>query len=89
MNKYIKTLKRKDNKYIIELSDPFEYGKERVTQLEITEPKAKHIRQMPASPKTDDMLKIIGQLCGQPDSAIDELSLRDVAKLTDFFEAFS
>lgn len=86
---YLETLEKKDGKFIIKLDDPIEYGKDVISELEFTEPKAKHMRMMPANPTVSDMLDIIGQLCAQPKSVIDELSLGDLNKATEFFEAFS
>ena len=79
----------KDGKYILILKSSIQHGKESITQLEFIEPKAKHLKMIPASPTTGDMLKVIGSLCSQSDSVIDELSLKDLGKATDFFEAFS
>lgn len=87
--KFLESLEIRDGKYIIKLDDPIEHGKEEIKELELVKPKAKHIRSMPSNPLTGDMLNVIGTLCAQPDSVIDELSLSDLDKATDFFEAFS
>jgi len=86
----IKKLERtQDGKYIIKLSEPINYGKDIFTQLELEQPKAKHIRKFPQNPSVDDILKMVGSLSAQSDSVIDELSLKDVEKVSDFVEAFS
>lgn len=88
-NTILDELELKDGKYILILKNPIQHGKESITQLELIEPKAKHLKMIPASVTTGDMLKVVGALCSQPDSVIDELSLKDLGKATDFFEAFS
>jgi len=85
----VKELKRtEDGKYILPLESPFNYGERKVDSLNLTEPKTKHLRRLPAAPKMDDMLKIVGDLAGEPDSLIDELSMKDGAKAAEFFSAF-
>lgn len=87
---FLKSLKTTDDgKYIIKLSKPVKHGDEFVNQLEAEEPKAKHIRKFPQDPTTDDILKMIGKLTAQPDSVIDELSLKDVEVCSMFIEAFN
>lgn len=81
--------KNSDDKYILPLVNPIKFGPDTIDQFELVEPKAKHIRKMPAEPIVDDILKICADLAGQPDSAIDELSLKDVDNLSTFFEAFN
>lgn len=81
--------KNSEGKYILKLQTPFKYGQREVTQLELSEPKAKHIRKMPSSPIMDDILKICGSLAGEPDSLIDELSLKDCNRLAEFVGAFN
>lgn len=85
----IENLEHKDGKYIIPLSSPVKFGESTISFLEFVEPKAKHIKSMPSNPTTGDMLKVIGALCSQPDSVIDELSFKDLGLATSFFEAFS
>lgn len=87
--KFLESLEQRDGKYIIKLDDPIKHGKEEIKELEFIKPKAKHIRSMPANPLTGDMLTVLGSLCSQSDSVIDELSLSDLDKATSFFEAFS
>lgn len=80
--------KDSDGKYILPLVNPVDFNGE-IKELKLVEPKAKHIRKMPAEPIVDDILKICADLAGQPDSMIDELSLKDVDNLSTFFEAFN
>ncbi len=88
-NNILDELEEKNGKFILKLIKPIEFGSEEITELELIEPKAKHIRKLPANPTTDDVLKIIGQLSNQSDSVIDEISLKDVARLSEFVEVFS
>lgn len=81
--------KNKDGKYILPLSAPVTFGEDTITELLLDEPKAKHIRNLPGDPIVDDVLKICADLAHQPDSVIDELNMKDVGKLTDYFEAFN
>lgn len=81
--------KNKDGKFILPLTSPVSLGDETIKELLLDEPKAKHIRNLPGDPGVDDVLKICADLAHQPDSVIDELNMRDVGKLTSFFEAFS
>lgn len=85
----LKELKQKDGKYILPLSSPIKHGQSEISELELSEPKAKHIRKMPTNPIMDDVLKICGSLAAQPDSVIDELSLKDCNRLAEFFGAFN
>lgn len=82
-------LEQKDGKYILPLSKEINYGQRVVKELHLSEPKAKHIRKMPTNPIMDDVLKICGSLAGEPDSLIDELTLKDCNKLAEFFGAFN
>ena len=81
--------KNSEGKYILPLSQPVDFGDDKITELELDEPKAKHIRNLPGDPLVDDVLKICADLAHQPDSVIDELCMKDVGKLTDYFEAFN
>lgn len=85
----LKELEQKDGKYIMPLSKPIKYGEKQITELHLDEPKAKHIRKMPTNPIMDDVLKICGKLANEPDSLVDELSLKDCNRLAEFFGAFS
>lgn len=86
----LETLKQdKEGKYILPLTKPITFGDEKISELLLDEPKAKHIRSLPGDPLVDDVLKICADLAHQPDSVIDELCMKDVGKLTDFFEAFN
>ena len=78
-----------EGKYILPLSSPIKHGQREVTELHLSELKAKHIRKMPTNPTMDDVLKVCGQLAAEPDSLIDELSLKDCNKLSEYVQAFS
>lgn len=82
-------LEKRGEKYVLPLSKAIQYGKKEVIELLLDEPKAKHIRQMPTSPIMDDVLQVCGKLAGEPDSLIDELSLKDCNNLAEFFGAFN
>lgn len=81
--------KNSDGKYILPLDKPVQFGDDTIKELLLDEPKAKHIRNLPGDPIVDDVLKVCADLAGQPDSVIDELCMKDVSNLTDFFEAFN
>ena len=80
--------KNKDGKYILPLVNPITFGSEVIDHLELMEPKAKHIRKMPAEPIVDDVLKVCADLACRNDAFMDELSLKDVNSLGEFFGAF-
>lgn len=83
-------LKKVDAKWVFPLSEPISRNAtEKITELLLDEPKAKHIRQMPTSPIMDDILQVMGSLAQQPDSVMDELSMRDTNRLGEYFSAFS
>lgn len=79
----------RDGKYVHKLSEPIQFGEEKITEFELQKPKAKHIRSMPQNPGMDAVLKIVGKLAAQPDKVIDELSMEDVNILSEYFSAFS
>tara|TARA_Y100000310_G_scaffold243676_1_gene248265 strand:- start:33636 stop:33917 length:282 start_codon:yes stop_codon:yes gene_type:complete len=85
----LKELKKdKEGKYILPLSTPITWGSAQITELNLEEPKAKHLRGLSGSPNMDEILGVIGKLAGQPDSLIDELSMKDTNKAAEFFAAF-
>lgn len=79
----------KDGKYIYPLLKSIKQGSEVITEFRLDEPRAKHIRNMPANPTTGDSLDIIADLAAQAPSVIDELSLKDLTRLSEFVELFS
>lgn len=86
----LESFERLENgKYLFKLTEKIVQGSKEITEFELFKPKARHMRQMPSNPKTDDILKIIGALAAQPDSVIDELSISDMNSLAEFFGAFS
>ena len=82
-------LEQKDGKYILPLKKPIKHGQREITELQLVEPQAKHIRKMPTKPNMNDVLQACGRLAGEPDSVIDELSLKDCNRLAEFFGAFN
>lgn len=82
-------LEQKNGKYVLPLSKSIKHGEREITELHLEEPKAKHIRKMPTNPIMDDVLKACGKLAAEPDSVIDELSLKDCNNLAEFFGAFN
>ena len=62
----------------IKLIEPISWGSETISELVFQKPKAKHMRDLPASPTTGDILNLSGKLCGQPPMVIDELSITDM-----------
>ncbi len=79
----------RDGKYVHKLSEPIQFGEEKITEFVLQKPKAKHIRSMPQKPGMDAVLKIVGKLAAQPDKVIDELEMVDVNILAEYFGAFS
>lgn len=75
--------------YLFKLKRPVQYGDKLIEVIELDEPKAKHIRQLPTKPKMGDILIVVGKLCQQPDSFVDELGMGDVTRLGEYIEAFS
>lgn len=85
----LEELKRdEDGKYIVELQSPIKFGDRTINHLAMSEPKAKHLRKLPSDPGMDDILNVVGDLCAEPDSVIDELSMKDVNTCAEFFQAF-
>lgn len=72
----------------LKLKHPVKFGEETVTVLEFRRIKGKELRRLPANPTTDDMLKLAGALCGQPDSFIDEVDAEDIFAITELVEGF-
>jgi hypothetical protein len=62
----------------LKLAEPIKHGSEIIAELEFVQPKAKHLRKMPAAPATGDLLDLAGALCGQPPSVIGELGIPDM-----------
>ena len=80
--------KNESGKYILPLNDPIVFGKETIKEFTMETPKAKHLRDMPGDPSMGDIYNIIADLAGQPDSIIDELSMRDSEMAIDYFNSF-
>lgn len=80
--------KNEEGKYILPLAKPIKWGDKDILELHLDEPKAKHLRGLSASPNMDEILNVIGKLAGQPDSVIDDLSMKDTNRAAEFFAAF-
>lgn len=65
----------------ITLKHPIEHGNETISVLNIQQPKAKHLRDMPIEPNTGDLLDLAAKLAKQPPSVIDELTMYDMTKV--------
>tara|TARA_R110000803_G_scaffold162194_1_gene225796 strand:+ start:9846 stop:10148 length:303 start_codon:yes stop_codon:yes gene_type:complete len=84
-----KLKKNDEGKYILPLKKPIDWGSDgMVKQLELSEPKAKHLRQLSSDPGMDEILNIVADLAGQPDAFIDELSMGDATNACEFFGSF-
>ncbi len=83
-----KLKKTADGKYILPLKKPVKFGSKTISQLELIEPTAKHLRDLSADPTLDDMLNIVADLAGESDSLIDMLSMSDASQAVAFFNAF-
>lgn len=75
-------------KYVLPLEEPVQWGEEKVTHLELEAPKTKHLRGLGTSPSMNDILKIVADLSGRTDSFIDEMSMKDGTKASEFFSSF-
>lgn len=62
----------------IELKEPVVFGSETFSKLEMSKPKAKHLRKLPQDPGTGDLMDLASRLCDVPPSVIDELSVPDL-----------
>ena len=83
-----------DASQVIELTYPFEWDNqdEKITEIEIPRPKAKHIRGMNfkkiESGDADEVLKLIQKLTGHPPKLIDRLDIIDIQKIGDVISSF-
>jgi hypothetical protein len=73
---------------VIKLEEPIKFGSEVISELNFRKPKAKDLRSLSMSAKADDLLKLAGKLCGQPDSVIDEMCIDDTKKVLDLVSDF-
>lgn len=75
---------------VIPLDVPIQYGSETITKLTFQRPKAKHFRKLPVEGITlGHIIDMMGGLCGQPPSVMDELDAEDLSKVEKVFEGFS
>lgn len=72
----------------IKLTSPIQWGSEMIFELTVQKPKAKHVRNLPAEPKTGDLLDLAASLCGLTPRAVDELSIEDMTALMEVVGSF-
>jgi hypothetical protein len=72
----------------IKLSSPIQYGTELISELEVSPPKAKHMRGMALQMGMDDMLTLASRCTAQPPSVIDELSFNDLTAVMEVLGNF-
>jgi len=65
----------------IKLSEPLQFGTERIETLTFRKAKAKDFREMPITPNVGDLLNVAAKLTAQPYSVIDMLSPKDMAEV--------
>jgi hypothetical protein len=75
---------------VYKLKHPIDEGSNRITELTVQPPKAKHLRNLPANgPHTmSDNFKLISQLTGQSDFVVGELSMDDLAGVRAIVDSF-
>lgn len=74
--------KNEDGTVTLTLVEPVYHGKEKVEELVLIKPRAKHLRNMPAEGlQMKHILDISGTLARQPKSVIDNLSIEDFQSL--------
>lgn len=78
-----------NGKYTYKLLEKIDFAGEEITEFQLQKPRAKHIRNMSSKGDINDVLIVIGKLAAQPDKVIDELSMKDMNNLSEFFEYFS
>jgi len=83
------TLKKtEDGKYILPLKNPVTIGTKKVDELHLEEPRAKHLRGLSSNPGMSEVLDVIAKLAGEMDAVIDELSMEDTNRASEYFGAF-
>lgn len=80
--------KAQDAPKTLKLKSPVQWGSEVIFELTVQKPKAKHVRHLPAEPKTGDLLDLAANLCGQTPRMIDELSIEDMTSLMEVVGGF-
>lgn len=71
------------------LKYPIEFGQEVITELEITRPKAKHIKGIANIDSTDGMLVVISRITGKPPKVIDDLDFEDLQGISEIIQNFT
>jgi hypothetical protein len=78
-----------DGSVTLHLKEPVIQGEEKISELKLVKPKAKHIKRLKLDGLTmEDMLSLGGRLAGQPPSVIDELCMEDTFALSGVIESF-
>lgn len=68
----------------IKLSDPIQFGQETITEIKLQVPRAKHIKDINAqNPTIRDILKVASKLSLISETALDELTIEDMVKVSD------
>lgn len=73
----------------LQLSEPIHSDGRTITVLEFEEPRARHLRMMPAEPQMlGEMIPVIASLCDVADEAIEELTSKDFVAATEIVAGF-
>lgn len=76
---------------IVKLNDPFTFGDREISTLEISKPKAKHLRELPVDQKQwtgEHVQKLISGVTNEPPRLIGELSLVDFGNVMEALSPF-
>lgn len=75
----------------LKLKDPIQFGSETIDELSFRPMNAGDARKVQRREgyEIDYVLKLAGRLCGQPDAALDLLSMDDLAEVAKVVEGFS
>ena len=63
------------------LKKPFQFGAEYISELNISEPKSKHLRKLPVDTKSwtfEHIIDLVVSISNEPTSKIDMLSIQDL-----------
>lgn len=73
------------------LKEPFQFGDEHVEELDLNEPKTKHLKELPlqtSSWKFSDMITLVSNVSAQPVPKIQELSINDLTGIMEELSPF-
>lgn len=73
---------------VLELQSPIELNGERLTRLEFTKLKAKHLKGIKAEPSFDDLLSLVGKSTGVVPGLIGELDIADAMEAVGIVSKF-